>query len=146
MGYSRLRLRRGTKYEFQTVNPLLAEGEIAIEYPKAGLGNGFCRFKIGDGIRRYNDLSYAFDGASASSIIGGGADSTGSNQISLRGDDASNWILIDPILEKYEIIYDSSVNGIKVGDGIHHWSELEYIKSAGDLDDTIDGGCEDDYL
>lgn len=142
MSYARIRPRRGTLYEFSTINPLLSEGEIAIEYPDAGLGNGFCRFKIGDGIRRYNDLSYAFDGAAASKIIGGGADNSGSNTISIRKDDLQKWLLEDPVLKDGEIVYDRTNNAIKIGDGIHRWSELKYISAQGDLDDTIDCGDE----
>lgn len=142
MSYARIRPRRGTLYEFSTINPVLQEGEIAIEFPDAGLGNGFCRFKIGDGIRRYNDLSYAFDGAAASKIVGGGADNSGSNLIALRYDELQKWMLIDPVLKQGEIVYDCTNNAVKVGDGIHTWSELKYISAQGDLDNLIDCGDE----
>lgn len=142
MSYARIRPRRGTLYEFSTINPVLDEGELVVEFPEAGLGNGFCRFKIGDGIRRYNDLSYSFDGAAANKIVGGGADNSGSNLVSVRYDDLQKWLLTDPVLEKGEIIYDSTNNSIKVGDGIHTWSELKYICAQGDLNDVIDCGDE----
>ena len=47
-----IQIRRGTALEWATANTLLAEGELAAE-----LDTG--RFKIGDGITRWNDLIYS---------------------------------------------------------------------------------------
>ena len=143
MSYAKIRPRRGTLYEWSTINPLLSEGEMVIEYPESGLGNGFCKFKIGDGKRHYNDLAYAFDGATASEIIGGTADDDSSSTISIRGDTTENWELNDPIPKKNEIIYDSENNSIKVGDGVHKWSELPYISAGDSISNIIECGDED---
>lgn len=143
MSYAKIRPRRGTLYEWSTLNPLLDEGELVVEYPESGLGNGFCKFKIGDGQKRYNDLAYAFDGATASTVIGGTADSDSSSMISIRGDNPDNWDLNDPVLGKNEIVYDSENNCLKVGDGVHKWSELPYINAGGTLGNVIECGDED---
>ena len=47
-----IQLRRDPKDVWQSVNPLLAEGEFAIETDTK-------KFKLGDGIHRWADLSYA---------------------------------------------------------------------------------------
>lgn len=137
--YSKIRPRRGTLYEWSTINPLLAEGELVVEYPDKGIGTGFCKFKIGDGTHRYNDLEYAFDGTSSSGINGGGVESF--HTICVRGGTEEEWLRVDPILQKNEITYDSTNNSFKVGDGISKWSELEYI--GGNGDDIIECGDED---
>ena len=45
------RPRRGTFFDWQAKNPLLGEGEWGYE-----IGTG--RYKVGDGVQRWNDLSY----------------------------------------------------------------------------------------
>lgn len=47
-----IQLRRGSESLWANVNPILAEGELALELDTD-------RFKIGDGVRRWNDLPYA---------------------------------------------------------------------------------------
>jgi hypothetical protein len=47
-----IQLRRGLAIEWSTVNPLLAEGELAVE-----LDTGL--YKLGDGVRLWNDLPYS---------------------------------------------------------------------------------------
>lgn len=47
-----IQLRRGLAIEWSTVNPILAEGELAVE-----LDTG--RYKLGDGVLPWNDLPYA---------------------------------------------------------------------------------------
>ena len=46
-----IQLRRGTSAEWSSVNPIIAQGEFVIE-----LDTG--RFKLGNGISRWNDLGY----------------------------------------------------------------------------------------
>ncbi len=140
MAYAKIRPRRGTKYEFSIVNPILAEGELVMEVPESGVGTGLSKFKIGDGVSKYNELPYAFDGASASSINGGGVEQF--NLIALRSGSSDLWELVDPILELGEAGYDTTYNSIKVGDGIHKWTELEYIRS-GSTSGVFDFGDED---
>lgn len=138
--YAKIRPRRGTLYEWSTVNPILEHGELVVEYPDQGIGTGFCKFKIGDGTQHYNDLEYALDGASASGINGGGVETF--HTICLRGGTEEEWTRVDPILQANEIAYDSTNNAFKVGDGTHKWSELEYT-SSNSMDDIIECGDED---
>lgn len=48
---NRLQLRRGAASQWTLYNPLLAEGELAIELDTS-------KFKIGDGLNHWNDLPY----------------------------------------------------------------------------------------
>ena len=50
-----IQLRRDVESNWQSVNPILAEGEL-------GLDLATNAFKIGDGIRRWNDLPYEAKG------------------------------------------------------------------------------------
>jgi len=140
MSYASIRPRRGTLYQWSVHNPILWEGELAVESPDTGVGTGLCKFKIGDGVTPYNELPYAFDGASASSILGGSADKY--NLIQLRSATQDQWNLVDPVLAMNEIAYDSTSGSIKVGDGVTKWSELPYIKAVSS-DDVLDFGDED---
>lgn len=140
MAYANIRPRRGTLYEWSTHNPILWEGELAVEYPETGIGTGLCKFKIGNGILPYNELPYAFDGASASSILGGTVDKF--NLIQLRSGTQENWELANPVLALNELAYDSTAGSLKVGDGVTAWKDLPYI-SAVSSDDVMDFGDED---
>lgn len=57
--------RRGTATEWATFNPILAEGEIALETDTVA-------FKIGDGITPWNDLLYASGQSAYSSAVQNG--------------------------------------------------------------------------
>ena len=140
MALSTICPRRGDLYSFTTVNPVLAVGELAIEYPDSGVGTGLCKFKIGDGKTKYADLPYAFDANAANSINGGNAES--SHVIQIRSDTSFNWQTINPILEVGEMGFDSDQYSIKVGDGKTKWNDLPFIKSSSDLMDEIDCGFE----
>ncbi len=52
----RIQLRRGTSSNWSTENPVLLEGEVAIE-----LNNNRNRIKIGDGVTAWNALPYFLD-------------------------------------------------------------------------------------
>ena len=52
----RIQLRRGTRTEWTSQNPILLEGEIAIE-----LDSYRNRIKIGDGTTAWNSLPYFLD-------------------------------------------------------------------------------------
>ena len=142
MAYAKIRPRRGTAYMFAIEDPIPVEGELVIEYPDSGVGTGLCKFKIGDGTRHWSELPYAFDGNAAYSIEGGSV--TAYHFIGLRRGTSAEWSLIDPILEEGEISYDTTNNSIKVGDGLHTWTELKYISSGNDIDNVIDCGNEDE--
>lgn len=47
-----IQLRRGTAQEWTDVNPILAEGELCVELDTE-------KFKIGNGVDYWNDLSYS---------------------------------------------------------------------------------------
>ena len=78
----KIRPRRGSKSEWESNNPVLLEGEIAIEYPDLGISAGNMKMKVGDGILPWNSLPYAINPVEASSIHGGS--STTHNDISIR--------------------------------------------------------------
>ena len=131
MAFAKIRPRRGSLYEFEAINPILAEGEMAIETPDAGVGTGLCRFKLGDGVTPYKQLPYAFDGASAHEIIGGNPETF--NLIELRAGSADLWSMVNPILGIGEPGFDLTNNSMKVGDGVKTWEELDYISSGRDV-------------
>lgn len=139
--YAKIRPRRSSKTEWELINPILLEGELGIEYPDKGLGTGLVKVKIGDGVTRWNDLSYAINPDSATSIYGGTA--VESNDIWLRSDTNSNWNNIDPVLGIGEIVYDQTYRCFKVGDSVHKYSELPFI-GLRRTDFDWDFGDEDD--
>ena len=61
--YVKIRLRRGTRSQWEYANPILSEGEIAVEVPDTGVGTGPINMKQGDGTTSYNNLQYAFNAA-----------------------------------------------------------------------------------
>lgn len=57
----RVQIRRGTASEWTASNPILLDGELAIEKDTR-------KFKIGDGVTNWNELLYATQGESGKSI------------------------------------------------------------------------------
>lgn len=141
MSFAKIRPRRGTLEDWVLENPILDQGEIAFEYPNTGIGTGYCRLKVGDGIRRYSELPYSLDATSAASIVGGSV--ADSHLISLRSGTSEAWAELDPILDENEIVFDRTNNSIKIGDGVSHYSELEFINSGGTFITDYDFGNED---
>lgn len=141
MAYSRIRPRRGTAYEWSTINPILEEGEWGVEVPDAGIGTGFSKFKIGSGDKHWNDLEYAFDGTAAASIDGGGVSEF--HIIQLRAGSTATWREFNPIINRNEITYDTTKNAFKVGNGEDVWTDLPYTNSGSLVDDLFDFGNED---
>lgn len=139
MGYAKIRPRRGTDTEWSLVNPVIDEGELIMVAPDSGVGTGLTRFKIGDGKTKYQELPWAFD-AKASYITGGTVQAY--NVISLRGGTTQEWQEYNPILEKYEVVYDSTKVALKIGDGISHFNDLPY---CGAEDQICDFGDPDEY-
>lgn len=140
MSYTKIMPRGGTAYEWRTKNPVLAEREMAVEYPDSGIGTGLCRFKFGDGFKTYNELAYAFDGASASSMIGGSA--FAGNTFQIRADTHENWLLANPILEENELVYDTTENCFYIGDGASRFNQL--TPAGRDSKRVYDFGDEDE--
>ena len=48
-------------------------------------------------------------------------------KILLRRDTATNWSLINPILEQGEIGIEIDTNSVKIGNGISNWNALGYF-------------------
>lgn len=57
--------------------------------------------------------------------------------ITIRKDEAQNWITNDPVLLPGEIAFDTTNKIIKVGDGVSHWSTLPQFVSKNYIDDAI---------
>lgn len=134
----KIRPRRGTKSQWEAKNPVLLEGELAYEYPNEGITTGNVRFKVGDGISRWTDLPYCIDPSVATSIVAG--DPNSENLISIKFGSTEQWMEHDPVLAEGECVYDSTMGEMKVGDGIHHFSELKYIGQYWDRNNIYDFG------
>ncbi len=59
-----IQLRRGSADQWTTANPILAEGELAVELDTHS-------FKIGNGINHWQELSYVALPSATSSLLGG---------------------------------------------------------------------------
>lgn len=59
--------------------------------------------------------------------------------IRLRRATENEWIEKNPILRLGEPAFSIDINKLKIGDGIHHWSQLEYL-NAFDNDFILDCG------
>jgi hypothetical protein len=125
MSLAKIRPRRGTKTEWEMVDPVLLEGELGIESPDSGIGSGLCKFKLGDGYKKWTELPYAFDATSAQSIYGGNVNVH--NDIYIRSDTKTNWENENPIIGLGEIVYDITTKAIKIGNGSDPFSALAYI-------------------
>lgn len=138
MSYAKIRPRRGTKSEWELVNPVLMEGEIGVEFPDTGIGSGLCKFKIGNGISKWSELTYAFDATAALNIDAGNVTST--SYIYLKRGTSEQWETVNPVLKSGEIVYDETRQAIKVGDGISKFTELDYIGYDWEMDQEYDFG------
>ena len=136
--YAKIRPRRGTATEWSIINPILYEGEFAIECPDSGVGTGLSKFKIGDGRTQWNDLPYAFDANAALAIYGGNV--SVSHDICLRAGTSDEWETENPVLKFSEIVVDVTKMAIKIGDGEHSFKELNYIGYDNDIDKDFDFG------
>ena len=141
MGYALIRPRRGTHTEWSLVNPVIEEGELIVVCPDSGVGTGLSKFKIGDGKTKYQNLPWAFD-AAATYITGGTVDAF--NVISLRGGTTQQWEEVNPVLELYEVVYDSTKNALKIGDGVSHFMDLKYCGGQ-EEQQSFDFGILDEY-
>ena len=144
MAYAKIMPRRGTNYDWTSINPVLAEGELAVEVPDSGVGTGLSKFKIGDGVTPWNNLPYAFNGAAASSIDGGSP--TVFSIIQLRRASAALWESENPILNVGEPGYDMTNHALKFGDGVTPWNSLSYEKALLLKSKTSSTNCLDDLV
>lgn len=138
MSYAKIRPRRGTRSEWELIDPILMEGEFGIEYPDSGIGTGLCKFKIGNGILKWSDLAYAFDASAALNIDAGSVTST--SYIYLKRGTSQEWDDLNPVLGNGEIVYDETKHAIKVGDGISRFADLDYIGYTWEMDEEYDFG------
>lgn len=75
MAYGVFRPKRGTKAQWESVNPILKEGEMGIEVADAGVGKGLCKIKFGDGVTSWVNLPYGiapetyFDGDTSDFVL-----------------------------------------------------------------------------
>lgn len=136
--YAKLRPRRSTATEWSVINPVLREGEIAVEVPDSGVGTGLSKFKIGDGVKAWNDLPYAFDAEAALAIYGGNV--FVSQDICLRSGSTDEWETENPVLKLGEIVFDYTQYAFKCGDGVHAFTDLEYIGFAWTMDEDYNFG------
>ena len=49
------------------------------------------------------------------------------NKIQIRRDTTANWTASNPILSQGELGLDTTLNKMKIGDGVSHWSELSFF-------------------
>lgn len=142
MSYAKIRPRRGSTTEWNLINPVLMEGELGIEFPDSGIGTGLCKFKIGDGFKKWSDLAYAFNGSAAEAVYGGTV--SVSHDIWLRAGTTDEWETANPVLGLGEIVFDITKGAIKIGDGEHNFKSLDYIGYTWEMDQEYDFGDEDD--
>ena len=121
-----LKPRRGSINQWATLNPILQLGEMGLEYPNEGISYGQCRIKFGDGVTPWNDLRYAIDFSEATGVDGG-TPATESARIKFKAGTTAEWLAYDPVLEAGEPAYDTVIKEIKIGDGVHKFSELKYV-------------------
>src|SRR6056297_2912718 len=82
MAFIRIQFRRGTSTEWETNNPVLAEGEMGLELDTF-------KFKIGNGVDPWNDLDYGgLTGPGL--VILGELDNTGQLPLSANPGEAYN--------------------------------------------------------
>lgn len=58
------------------------------------------------------------------------------DRIQLRRDSSARWAEINPILLEGEVGFEIDTKLRKIGDGVHRWNELEYLKAENILQET----------
>lgn len=67
--------------------------------------------------------------------------------IQLRRGTELEWIDKDPVLRQSEPAYSTDINKLKIGDGVKHWSELEYIGlSNEEIERILENYARKDYF
>ena len=140
--FAKIRPRRSTTAEWELVNPILREGEWGLEVPDDGVGKGASKLKVGDGTTQWSDLPYAFNPEAADSIYGGSVDV--SHDIWLRTGTADEWETEDPLLGPGELVFDITNYKLKIGDGEHTFTNLDYVGEDTMKDKDYDFGDIDD--
>ena len=60
-------------------------------------------------------------------------------QIQLRRGTSTQWTTTNPILAEGELAVELDTNFFKIGDGIHHWVDLQYVSLPVATDTTLGG-------
>ena len=58
------------------------------------------------------------------------------DRIQLRRDSSARWAEINPILLEGEVGYEIDTKFRKIGDGVHRWNDLEYLKAENIVQET----------
>lgn len=135
----KIRPRRGTVNQWESLNPILDKGEIGLEYSNEGISAGNIKLKVGDGTTAWNSLPYSFSGKDAIAINAGGV-TDNDKYIVVKCGTTAEWMLKDPVLKQGEIVCDTTINEMKIGDGVHKFSELKYIGQTWDKSVIFDFG------
>ena len=124
-----IQFRRDTPENWQSANPVLRQGEMGIELPGVVGENGveIFTFKIGDGVRPWNDLPYASGPAgpspefewSGTSIRFKNPDGTWGKYINIQGPQGIKGEQGDPGPAGEAVpATTTSIGGVIVGDGL----------------------------
>ncbi len=81
-----IQIRRDTTANWETVNPILHDGELGLEKDTQFV-------KVGDGVTAWNDLEYLVDEDSVGSSL---PDATGATDGQLLGIQSEAWVIVDP--------------------------------------------------
>lgn len=123
--YAKIIPRQDTARNWNLYNPILLKGEMGIEIPDSGIGTGLVKIKFGDGVSPWKLLKYSVNPNEADSIHGGNVAEY--KEVCLRSGTHEQWLEGDPVIGLGEIVFDISYTSLKVGDGVHKFSELNYI-------------------
>lgn len=102
----KIQLRRGTDTEWNTVNPILAEGEPGVEINTH-------KTKYGDGVTNWNNLSYSTGPVDGVDV-----------PVQEKRDTAANWAASTDALLSGQIGYDITNGRFKIGNGADLWVDL----------------------
>ena len=69
-----------------------------------------------------------------------------SAKIQIRRDTVANWVATNPILSSGEQGFETDTLKVKIGDGVTHWNDLDYITSTGNANNITDGTLDDGRL
>lgn len=143
---TRMQQRRGTASQWTTADPILAAGEIGFE-------SDTNKFKIGDGVNHWADLSYF---STIDDIVDGapGLLDTLNEIAAALGDDPDFATKVVPLAKKTTVqwtadttpipagtlAYDTTTGKFKVGNGTATWSNTAYLINASEMNESITSG------
>jgi cytoskeletal protein CcmA (bactofilin family) len=143
---TRMQQRRGTASQWTSADPILAAGEIGFEIDTN-------KFKIGDGINHWDDLDYFASSSELLSIVDGAPEllDTLNELAAALGDDPNFASKVVPIIKKTTqgweadssiiplgtVAYNTTLLGLKVGNGINNFAGLEYMMNSAQVSAAI---------